>query len=105
MTVSARRLNARCRPDDVRDSVALLEKGAPVKEVRKIPDWIQIEPPTNAYGCVAADFLTLEPAAAPPPATIAAVEPLRHPARGRSARHSSCRRARDSSACRRHGCA
>jgi uncharacterized protein YgiM (DUF1202 family) len=75
MTVSARRLNARSRPDDARDSVAILEKGAPVKEIRKIPDWIQIEPPTNAYGWVAADFLTVEPAAVPPPATVAAVEP------------------------------
>jgi uncharacterized protein YgiM (DUF1202 family) len=75
MTVSARRLNVRSRPDDARDSVAILEKGAPVKEIRKIPDWIQIEPPTNAYGWVAADFLTLQPAAAPPPATVAVVEP------------------------------
>jgi uncharacterized protein YgiM (DUF1202 family) len=75
MTVSARRLNVRSRPDDARDSIAILEKGAPVKEVRRIPDWIQIEPPTNAYGWVASDFLTVQPAAAPPPAAVAAVEP------------------------------
>jgi uncharacterized protein YgiM (DUF1202 family) len=75
MTVSARRLNVRSRPDDARDSIAILEKGAPVKEVRRIPDWIQIEPPTNAFGWVASDFLTMQPATAPPPPSVAAVEP------------------------------
>ncbi len=76
MTVSNRLLNVRARPDDVHDTVARLEKGTPVKEVRRVPDWIQIEPPTNAFGWVAADFLTMQPAAAPPPATVAAVAPV-----------------------------
>ncbi|MGA2556984.1 MAG: SH3 domain-containing protein [Verrucomicrobiota bacterium] len=75
MTVSNRLLNVRARPDDVHDAVARLEKGAPVKEVRRVPDWIQIEPPTNAYGWVASDFLTMEPPTAAPPATVAAVAP------------------------------
>jgi len=76
MTVSNRLLNVRARPDDVHDAVARLEKGAPVKEVRRVPDWIQIEPPTNAYGWVASDFLTMEPPTAAPPATVAAAAPV-----------------------------
>jgi len=75
MTVSARRLNVRGGPDDVHDVVARLEKGAPIKEVRRQPGWIQIEPPTNAYGWVASDYLTMPPPTAPLPAAVAAAEP------------------------------
>ena len=68
MTISRPRVNVRERAERFHDIVALLEKGAPVKEVRRVPDWIQIEPPTNAYGFVASDYLTMQAPAAPPPA-------------------------------------
>ena len=75
MTISRARVNVRSGNSDAHDIVARLEKGAPVKVVRRNADWIQIEPPANAYGFVGADFLTIQAAAAPPPAAIAAAEP------------------------------
>lgn len=75
MTISRSRVNVRSGNSDAHDIVARLEKGAPVKVVRRNADWIQIEPPANAYGFVGADFLTMQAAAAPPPAAVAAVEP------------------------------
>jgi len=75
MTISRSRVNVRGGPGDFYGIVALLEKGARVKQVRRNPDWIQIEPPTNACGFVASDYLTMQPAAAPPPAAVTAVEP------------------------------
>jgi len=75
MTISRARVNVRSGNSDAHDIVARLEKGAPVKVVRRNADWIQIEPPTNAYGFVGGDFLTMQTSAAPPPATVAAVEP------------------------------
>ena len=75
MTISRARVNVRSGNSDAHDIVARLEKGASVKVVRRNADWIQIEPPANAYGFVGADYLTMHPAAVPPPATIAAVEP------------------------------
>ncbi len=80
MTVSARRINVRARADDLHDVVARLEQGAPVKQVRRTADWIQIEPPTNACGWIASDYLTMAPPAAPPPAAVAAAEPAAAPA-------------------------
>jgi hypothetical protein len=74
MTISAQRVNVRGGPDDVHDKVALLEKGAPVKEVRRVPDWVQIVPPTNAYGWLASDYVTMAPPAAPPPAAVVPAE-------------------------------
>jgi uncharacterized protein YgiM (DUF1202 family) len=66
MTVSARRVNVRGGPSDNYTIVCRLEKGAPVQEVARRPDWIQIVPPTNAFGYVAAEYLNVEPATAPP---------------------------------------
>jgi uncharacterized protein YgiM (DUF1202 family) len=68
MTITARRVNVRGGPGDYYGIVALLDKGARVKQVRRTIDWIQIEPPTNAYGFVASDYLTIQPPPAPPPA-------------------------------------
>jgi len=75
MTVTARRINVRGGPGDSYGVVALLDKGAAVKQVRRNADWIQIEPPSNAYGFVASDYLTMLPPVTPPPALIASVEP------------------------------
>ncbi len=74
MTISRSRVNIRSGSSDFHDIVGRLEKGASVKEVRRVPDWIQIEPPTNACGFVGADYLTMQPPPAPPLAVVA-VEP------------------------------
>ena len=71
MTVS-RRVNVRGGPSDVFTVVSRLEKGAPVVVVAHRPDWLQIMPPTNAFGYVAAEYLTMEPVTAPPATTVAA---------------------------------
>ena len=72
MTVSARRVNVRGGPSDNYTVVCRLEKGAPVQEVAHRPDWIQIVPPTNAFGYVAAEYLTMEPVTVPPAAVVSA---------------------------------
>lgn len=59
------RLNVRGGPGENYSVVARLDKGAPVKEIRKSKGWIEIETPTNAFGYVAADFLDIQPASAP----------------------------------------
>lgn len=71
MTVSARRVNVRGGPSDSYTIVCRIEKGTPVQEVARRPDWIQILPPTNAFGYVAAEYLTVEPTTAPPIAAVA----------------------------------
>jgi len=74
-TVKAKKLNVRGGPGENYSVVDRLEKGAPIVEVRKEKGWIGINPPTNAYAYVAAECLTLEPAAAPAPPPVAAPAP------------------------------
>lgn len=68
MTAKAR-LNVRGGPGENYSVVARIDKGTPIKEIRKAKGWIEIETPTNAFGFVAADFLDIQPASA---ATLAA---------------------------------
>jgi SH3-like domain-containing protein len=79
MTVSGTRINVRGGPGENFSVLARLEKGAPVKEVRRTQGWIQIEPPTNAYGFVASVYLALLSPAAPPPASSVVPEPVPPP--------------------------
>ncbi len=71
------RLNVRGGPGENYSVVARVEKGTPIKEIRKNKGWIEIETPTNAFGFVAADFLNIQPATAP---VIAATTPEPAPA-------------------------
>ncbi|MGZ4963862.1 MAG: SH3 domain-containing protein, partial [Limisphaerales bacterium] len=71
------RLNVRGGPGENYSVVARVEKGTPIKEIRKNKGWIEIETPTNAFGFVAADFLNIQPATAP---AIAATTPEPAPA-------------------------
>jgi len=66
------RLNVRGGPGENYSVVARVDKGTPIKEIRKNKGWIEIETPTNAFGFVAADFLNIQPATAP---AIAATTP------------------------------
>jgi hypothetical protein len=87
MTVSTR-LNVRAGPSEAFNVVARLDKGTPVTEVRRAGGWIQIVPPTNAFGFVASEYLVLQtppappapPPVAPPPAVTVPAEPVATPA-------------------------
>jgi uncharacterized protein YgiM (DUF1202 family) len=67
--VKPRRLNVRSGPGENYSVIGRLERGENVKELRAQGPWIQIEPPTNAYAFVAAQYLKQEAEA---PATVAA---------------------------------
>jgi hypothetical protein len=75
MKISGSRVSVRSGADDIYDRLAVLEKGAPVTVVRRLSDWIQIQPPTNAFGWVAADYLTMLPTPVPPPSVAVVPEP------------------------------
>lgn len=84
-TVNIRRINIRSGPGENFSIIGRLDRGTPVKEIRTVAHWMEIESPTNAFAFVAADLLEKAPAApaptlaetAPPPATntAAATEP------------------------------
>jgi uncharacterized protein YgiM (DUF1202 family) len=55
--VKAPRLNVRAGPGENYSVLARLERGAEVKEIRQMGDWMEIEPPDNARGYVDATFI------------------------------------------------
>ena len=63
-TVKVSRLNLRAGPGENYSVVGRLERGAPVTEIRRVEDWLEIETPPGAYGFVAADLLIKGGAAA-----------------------------------------
>jgi len=77
-TVKPKKLNLRAGPGENYSIVGLVERGTPVSEVLNKGNWMEIEPPTNAYAFVAAMYLKQEaPAVAaantmPPPAPVPA---------------------------------
>jgi len=77
-TVLAKRLNLRSGPGENYSILGRLEHGEPVKTVTTKGDWTQIDPPTNTFAFVAAQFLKQEA-----PATLASTttpEPVTPPA-------------------------
>ncbi|HOX03906.1 MAG TPA: SH3 domain-containing protein [Candidatus Paceibacterota bacterium] len=86
-TVKASRLNVRAGPGENYSVVARLEKGATVRVIRQVDDWIEIASPESASAFVASSLVSRTPAAAAaasarpssPPAP--AVEPARPIAR------------------------
>jgi uncharacterized protein YgiM (DUF1202 family) len=83
-TIKARRVNLRGGPGENFSVVGRLEKGAAIKKIKMEKDWVAIEPPTNAYAYVAAEFLEMQPppaiAAAPPSAPAPQVVNVNTPA-------------------------
>jgi uncharacterized protein YgiM (DUF1202 family) len=101
-TVKARRLNVRSGPGENYSVLGRLERGEAVKPITSQGDWTEIEPPTNAYAFVAAQYLSQEnipaapilaaetnvppttvaeqPAVAPPPTEPPVVPPPTEPA-------------------------
>lgn len=62
-TVVPNKLNVRGGPGENFSVLARLEKGAAVKSLRTANGWLEIESPANAIAFVAADHITLQPAA------------------------------------------
>lgn len=90
--VKPRRLNLRGGPGENYSILGRLDRGTPVKTIETKADWTRIEPPTNAFGFVAAHLVERTPAPAivaapkietpaptpvvtPPPPTVAEVTP------------------------------
>ncbi len=69
---AAKRLNVRGGPGENFSVVARLDKGATIKEIKKDKGWVCIEPPADAVGYVASDFIDKQ---ATPPAPVPAPEP------------------------------
>jgi uncharacterized protein YgiM (DUF1202 family) len=82
-TVRPKKLNLRAGPGENYSVIGLMQKGDAIKETKTKGDWIEIEPPANAYAFVAAQYLSQEapavaaaptppaaPAAAPAPPTV-----------------------------------
>jgi uncharacterized protein YgiM (DUF1202 family) len=87
-TVNIKRLNIRAGPGEKYSVLGRMDRGTPVKEIRTVDNWMEIEPPQTAYAFVAADLLektgpapgatettlvAANPAPAPPPTTVEAV--------------------------------
>lgn len=77
-TVVPGRLNLRSGPGENYSVIGLLHRGDTVKPVTTNEDWIEIEPPANAYAFVASQYLRQGAAAPSTPAPIAvtAVAPV-----------------------------
>ena len=88
-TVLPKKLNIRAGPGENFSVVAVLEKGASVKEIRKVENWLEIEAPASAFAFVAADLLDKSATPATPveiaakptltPVVVETVEPVPAP--------------------------
>ena len=65
-TVLPKKLSLRAGPGENYSVVGLIERGTPVGEILNKGNWMEIEPPTNAYAFVAAMYLKQETLAAAP---------------------------------------
>ena len=73
--VKVRRVNLRGGPGENFSVVGRLERGAMLTELRDEKGWEAIEPPTNTYAFIAAEFMEIQTA----PAPVAAVAPAPAP--------------------------
>ncbi len=73
--VKSKKLNLRAGPGENYSVVGVLTQGTSVTQITTKGDWIQIQPPADAYAFVAARYLTQE---APPP-QVAQVAPPETP--------------------------
>ena len=62
-TVLPKKLNLRAGPGENYSVLGVIERGTPVNEITTKGEWMQIEPPTNAYAFVAAMYLKQEASA------------------------------------------
>jgi hypothetical protein len=82
-TVKPKKLNLRAGPGENYSVVGLVVRGTPVSEILNKGNWMEIEPPTNAYAFVAATYLKqaapVVAATAPSPETTPAPAPVPAP--------------------------
>jgi uncharacterized protein YgiM (DUF1202 family) len=81
-TVHARKLNVRGGPGENYSVLGTLKRGDAVKEINTKGDWIEIEPPTDGFAFIAAQYLKQEatPTVAgvsPPTVPLTPAEPAR----------------------------
>lgn len=76
-TVTATKLNLRIGPGENYSVVGTLNRGDSVTEILAKDNWLQIEPPTNAFAFIAAEFL--KQAAPEPPALAPATNVVSAP--------------------------
>jgi hypothetical protein len=75
-TVLSKKLNLRGGPGENYSVLGSIERGTTVNIIRTKGEWVEIEPPTNAYAFVAAMYLTqTAPAPQPTPTTVAQQQP------------------------------
>jgi len=67
-TVTARKLNVRGGAGENYSVLGLLKRGDAIKELNAKGDWLEIEPPSDAFAFVAAQYLKQEPPGATPTA-------------------------------------
>ena len=75
-TVSVRRLNVRGGAGENFSVLGTLEKGAAIKEIRTVGDWMEIEAPTNTFGFVSTEFVVRSSPPPPTPPAPAASQPV-----------------------------
>ncbi|MBM3823155.1 MAG: hypothetical protein FJ404_09770 [Verrucomicrobia bacterium] len=69
-SVTVRKLNIRGGVGENYSILGTVDKGAVLKEIRTVGDWMEIEAPTNTFGFVAADLITRGAAPMHPPASV-----------------------------------
>ncbi len=75
-TVLSKKLNLRGGPGENYSVLGTIERGTTVNIIRTKGEWVEIEPPSNAYAFVAAMYLTqTAPAPQPAPTTVPAQQP------------------------------
>lgn len=79
-TVKVSRLNLRGGPGENFSVVGRLERGASVREIRRVEDWMEIETPPGAYAFIAADLVTKTGGLAAAPGTARPLPPITPPA-------------------------
>ena len=73
-TVLTKKVNLRGGPGENYSVLGTIEHGTAVTEIRTKGEWMEIEPPANAYAFVAAMYLT-QVAPAPQPTPVAVAQP------------------------------
>ncbi len=81
-TVAPKKLNVHSGPGENYSVLGTMKRGDALKEISTKGEWTQVEPPTDAFAFVAAQYLKQEPGGSPiaaetkpaePPATVATV--------------------------------
>jgi uncharacterized protein YgiM (DUF1202 family) len=78
-TVIPKKLNVRAGPGENYSVVGKVAGGAPVKEISRKGNWVEIEAPADSYAFVAAKFIKQEGKAHDVPTVVTIAEPVKEP--------------------------